>query len=82
MTGDCFALKDDELYCNEHHKLVGDKLDSSDGGENNNNNLKNIQNHNRELSEDGDDKSEEGKDQTFFPTTINIPCIVTMAEIV
>ena len=66
MTGDCFALKDDELYCNEHHKLVGDKLDSSDGGENNNNNLKNIQNHNRELSEDGDDKSEEGKDQTFF----------------
>ena len=81
MTGDCFALKDDELYCNEHHKLVGDKLDSSDGGENNNN-IKNIHNNNRELSEDGDDKSEEGKDQTLFPVTINIPSIVTTPEIV
>ena len=59
FIGDCFALKEDGLYCNEHHKVC-DKLDSSDpGGENNNN--KHIQNHNRDLSEDGDDKSEEGR---------------------
>ena len=63
-TGEFFALKEEGLYCNEHHKLC-DKLESGagdrdrEGGENNNN--KNILNHNRELSEDGDDKSEEGK---------------------
>ena len=60
VPGDCFALKDDGLYCNEHHKICDKLLDTSDNnGENNNN--KNIQNHNRDLSEDGDDKSEEGK---------------------
>ena len=68
VPGDCFALKDDGLYCNEHHKIC-DKLGTlasldsslSDAGSGENNNNKHIQNHNRDLSEDGDDKSEEGK---------------------
>merc|ERR1712130_681538 len=55
IPGDSFALKDEGLYCNEHHKVC-DK--SEDGGENNNN--KNILNNNSNNSEDGDDKSEEG----------------------
>ena len=74
-TGEFFALKEEGLYCNEHHKLC-DKLESGagdrdrEGGENNNN--KNILNHNRELSEDGDDKSEEGKKgQSIFGQTFN-----------
>ena len=58
IPGDSFALKDEGLYCNEHHKVC-DK--SEDGGENNNN--KNILNNNSNNSEDGDDKSEEGKKQ-------------------
>ena len=57
IPGDSFALKDDGLYCNEHHTKVCDK--SEDGSENNNN--KNILNNNSNNSEDGDDKSEEGK---------------------
>ena len=62
MTGDCFALKEDGLYCNEHHHTkICDKLEGSDGGENNNNKNISSLNHHRELSEDGDDKSEEGK---------------------
>ena len=61
IPGDSFALKDEGLYCNEHHKVC-DK--SEDGGENNNN--KNILNNNSNNSEDGDDKSEEGNDETII----------------
>ena len=61
-AGDFFALRDEGLYCNEHHRPC-DKGEGGEGGPENNNN-KLIQNHNRELSEDGDDKSEEGRRQT------------------
>ena len=57
-AGDFFALRDEGLYCNEHHRAC-DKLEGGEGPENNNNKL--VQNHNRDLSEDGDDKSEEGR---------------------
>ena len=67
IPGDSFALKDEGLYCNEHHKVC-DK--SEDGGENNNN--KNILNNNSNNSEDGDDKSEEGKTKKNITSFIDL----------
>ena len=64
-AGDFFALRDEGLYCNEHHRQCDKGLEGAEGGPENNNN-KLIQNHNRELSEDGDDKSEEGKRQQLL----------------
>ena len=62
-AGDFFALRDEGLYCNEHHRSCDKGLEGAEGPGQENNNNKLIQNHNRELSEDGDDKSEEGKRQ-------------------
>lgn len=65
-AGDFFALRDEGLYCNEHHRSCDKGLEGSEGPGQENNNNKLIQNHNRELSEDGDDKSEEGKRNNMF----------------
>lgn len=62
IPGDSFALKEDGLYCNEHHKTC----DKVEGGEGENNNNKNVHNNNRENSEDGDDKSEEGRREETY----------------
>ena len=70
IPGDSFALRDEGLFCNEHHnKLEGGK-DGGGGvveenGENNNNNKVMI-NNNSNTSEDGDDKSEEGETDFLF----------------
>ena len=70
IPGDSFALRDEGLFCNEHHnKLEGGK-DGGGGvveenGENNNNNKVMI-NNNSNTSEDGDDKSEEGERYFYF----------------
>ncbi|XP_023321181.1 insulin gene enhancer protein ISL-1 [Eurytemora carolleeae] len=53
IPGDSFALREDGLFCNQHHRV-----DKEDGSETNNN--KTILNNNSNNSEDGDDKSEEG----------------------
>ena len=52
QPGDSFALRGEDLFCNQHHNL--------DREEETNNN-KAISNNNSNNSEDGDDKSEEGK---------------------
>ena len=62
IPGDSYALKDDGLYCNEHHKACDKEGGIAGEGENNNN--KSILNNNSNNSEDGDDKSEEGKKET------------------
>ena len=59
IPGDSYALKEDGLYCNEHHKACDN--DGGIAGEGENNNNKSILNNNSNNSEDGDDKSEEGK---------------------
>ena len=74
--GDCFALREEGLYCNEHHKIC-DKFEPSDGGENNNN--KDIANHNRDLqSEDGDDKSEEGEYWVVLSREMSVLTVLTV----
>ena len=62
IPGDSYALKDDGLYCNEHHKACDKEGGIAGEGENNNN--KSIINNNSNNSEDGDDKSEEGKNSS------------------
>ena len=57
QPGDSFALRDEDLFCNQHHKL--------DREEETNNN-KAIINNNSNNSEDGDDKSEEGKRKNIY----------------
>ena len=65
IPGDSYALKEDGLYCNEHHKACDNEGGITGEGENNNNN-KSILNNNSNNSEDGDDKSEEGKTANFL----------------
>ena len=63
IPGDSFALRDDGLFCNQHHRL-----DKEEAGETNNN--KSILNNNSNASEDGDDKSEEGWSIYFLQLNI------------
>ena len=56
IPGDSFALRDDGLFCNQHHRIDKDEV-----GSETNNNKSMMVNNNSNNSEDGDDKSEEGK---------------------
>jgi len=58
IPGDSFALREEGLFCNEHHKVDCKEEAIGENGENNNN--KAMINNNSNTSEDGDDKSEEG----------------------
>ena len=64
IPGDSFALQDDGLFCNQHHRL-----DKDGDGETNNN--KSMVNNNSNNSEDGDDKSEEGNFSKINNVLIN-----------
>lgn len=60
VPGHSFALREDALFCNQHHMLDKDDM----GSETNNN--KSMLNNNSNNSEDGDDKSEEGNILIFL----------------
>ena len=78
IPGDSFALRDEGLFCNEHHN----KADGKDGGgeengENNNNKV--MINNNSNTSEDGDDKSEEGEFPFFFLVSVLVETLLINA---
>ena len=54
------SVREEGLFCNEHHKQQDGKVEPGEDGTENNNN-KHVINNNSNNSEDGDDKSEDGE---------------------